>query len=88
MAFHRENYAWWSSLSAAAAAAHDLVHRLGELLAQPLDLERVRSLNEMNEGSVLKECSANAISLPFHVGHVKGVKVFIYLVSKVPSLTQ
>ena len=37
-----------ASLSA-APAAHDLVHRLRELLPEALDLERVRSLKERKE---------------------------------------
>ena len=41
-----------ASLSA-APAAHDLVHRLRELLPEALDLERVRSLRRMN-GSMIQ----------------------------------
>ena len=40
-----------ASLSA-APAAHDLVHRLRELLPEALDLERVRSLRRVMKGSI------------------------------------
>ena len=54
-----------ASLSA-APAAHDLVHRLRELLPEALDLERVRSLRRV-KGSIQSkwwaECSVLSIAI-------------------------
>ena len=51
-----------ASLSA-APAAHDLVHRLRELLPEALDLERVRSLRRMNSSMIQSKWWAEYIVL-------------------------